>query len=279
MTALCRSPLAKHEVALSLVGFVYLVALTYCFTHVFSGRGALTQIGALIGTIMVANVFIIIIPNQRKMVAALMAGQEPDPALGEEGKTRSVHNNYLTLPVVFLMLSSHYPLVFATRYNWVIVAIILLIGPVIRHFYNSRHAGRGSPWWTWIVAAAGMAVIFWLHYARAARGHAWLAPADAEICRRRPTSSFPAAACAMPQQPVWAGIRGRALGHHARHAGAHQGARAADRDQRGALHRHAARQYHRDHARRAAHACGLACRRRAGELKALERCLPPIRAT
>ncbi|MGH6728388.1 MAG: urate hydroxylase PuuD [Pseudolabrys sp.] len=160
--ALCRSPLGRHEVALALVGYVFLVALTYAFTHVFSGRGAFTQIGALIGTIMVANVFVIIIPYQRKTVAALIAGKEPDPRWGALGKQRSVHNNYLTLPVVFLMLSNHYPLFFATRFNWLIVAIVLLIGPVIRHFYNSRHEGKGSPWWTWGVAAAGMLAIAWL---------------------------------------------------------------------------------------------------------------------
>ena len=142
--------------ALALVGYVFLVALTYGFTHVFSGRGAFNQIGALVGTIMVANVFVIIIPNQKKIVAALIAGKEPDPEWGEEGKQRSVHNNYLTLPVVFLMIANHYPLMFATRFNWLIVAIVLAIGPVIRHFFNSRHEGKGSPWWTWGVAAAGM---------------------------------------------------------------------------------------------------------------------------
>ena len=98
--ALCRSPLGKHEVLLALVGYLFLVGLTYAFTHVFSGRGAFTQIGALIGTIMVANVFVIVIPYQKKTVAALMAGAEPDPSWGEIGKQRSVHNNYLTLPVV-----------------------------------------------------------------------------------------------------------------------------------------------------------------------------------
>jgi uncharacterized membrane protein len=160
--ALCRSPLGRHEVALALVGYVFLVALTYTFTHVFSGRGALNQIGALIGTIMVANVFLIIIPNQKKTVAALLAGTAPDPALGQAGKQRSVHNNYLTLPVVFLMISNHYPLIFATRFNWLMVAIVLAVGPVIRHFFNSRHEGKGSPWWTWGVAAAGMLAVAWL---------------------------------------------------------------------------------------------------------------------
>jgi uncharacterized membrane protein len=149
-------------VALALVGYIFLVVLTYAFTHVFSGRGAFTQIGALIGTIMVANVFAIIMPYQRKTVDALIAGKEPDPAWGDIGKQRSVHNNYLTLPVVFLMLSNHYPLFFATRFNWVIVAIVLLIGPVIRHYFNARHEGKEGPLWTWAVAAAGMLAIAWL---------------------------------------------------------------------------------------------------------------------
>jgi uncharacterized membrane protein len=160
--AACRSRLARHDLAFVIGGYVFLVGLTYAFTHVLSGRGAFNQIGAIIGTIMVANVFLVIIPNQRRTVAALLAGQAPDPELGKVGKQRSVHNNYLTLPVTVLMISNHYPLLFATRYNWVIVAIVLALGPVIRHFFNSRHAGRGSPWWVWGVAAAGMAAIAWL---------------------------------------------------------------------------------------------------------------------
>jgi len=95
-------------------------------------------------------------------VAALVAGKQPDPELGLQGKQRSGHNNYLTLPVIVLMISNHYPLLFATRYNWVIVAIVLALGPIIRHFYNSRHAGKGSPWWTWEVAGVGMLAILWL---------------------------------------------------------------------------------------------------------------------
>jgi uncharacterized membrane protein len=157
--AACRSAFAKHELTFVISGYIFLVALTFAFTHVLSGRGAFNQIGAIIGTIMVANVFLNIIPNQRKTVAALIAGQKPDPALGIQGKQRSVHNNYLTLPVILLMISNHYPLMFATRFNWIIVAIVLALGPIIRHFYNSRHAGKGSPWWTWGVAAAGMIAI------------------------------------------------------------------------------------------------------------------------
>ena len=155
----CRSRIAEHELAFVIGGYVFLVGLTYAFTHVLSGRGAFNQIGAIIGTIMVANVFLVIIPNQKKTVAALLAGERPDPQRGKTGKQRSVHNNYLTLPVIVLMISNHYPLLFATRYNWLIVAIVLALGPVIRHFFNSRHAGQGSPWWVWGVAAAGMGAI------------------------------------------------------------------------------------------------------------------------
>jgi uncharacterized membrane protein len=202
---LCRSPLGKHEVALALVGYVYLVALAYGFTHVFSGLGAFTQIGALIGTIMVANVFVIVIPYQKKTVAAMLAGKEPDPLWGQLGKQRSVHNNYLTLPVVFLMLSNHYPLFFATRYNWLIVAIVLAIGPVIRHFFNSRHEGKGSPWWTWAVTAAGMVAVAWLSAA---------GPAAVTTAALPPTPKFTQVQniilgrCSMchAAEPVWTGI-------------------------------------------------------------------------
>jgi uncharacterized membrane protein len=202
---LCRSPLGKHEVALALVGYVFLVALTYAFTHVFSGRGAFTQIGALIGTIMVANVFVIIIPYQRKTVDALITGKEPDPRWGALGKQRSVHNNYLTLPVVFLMLSNHYPLFFATRFNWLIVAIVLLIGPVIRHFFNSRHEGKGSPWWTWGVAAAGMAAVAWLSAAGPSGTKTGALPATPKFAA---VQDIIISRCSMchTTEPVWTGI-------------------------------------------------------------------------
>ena len=203
--ALCRSPLGDHEVALALIGYVFLVALTYGFTHVFSGRGAFTQIGALIGTIMVANVFVVIIPYQKKTIAALIAGSPPDPKWGAAGKQRSVHNNYLTLPVVFLMLSNHYPLFFATRFNWLIVAIVLAIGPVIRHFFNSRHAGKGSPWWTWGVAAAGAIAIAWLSGAGPSGGKTG---ALAQAPKFAAVQDIVISRCSMCHagEPVWAGF-------------------------------------------------------------------------
>ncbi len=201
--AACRSAFAKHELAFVITGYLFLVALTFAFTHVLSGRGAFNQIGAIIGTIMVANVFLNIIPNQRKTVAALIAGQKPDPALGIQGKQRSVHNNYLTLPVILLMISNHYPLLYATRYNWVIVAIVLALGPIIRHFYNSRHAGKGSPWWTWGVAAAGMIAIALLSAA---------GPRDAKTGATAPTfkvvENIISSRCSPchAAEPVWASI-------------------------------------------------------------------------
>jgi uncharacterized membrane protein len=203
--AMCRSPLGRNELALALLGYVFLVALTYAFTHVFSGRGAFVQIGALIGTMMVANVFVVIIPNQKKSVAALLAGQTPEPKWNFEGKQRSVHNNYLTLPVVLLMISNHYPLLFATRYNWIIVAIVLLLGPLIRHFYNSRHAGKGSPWWTWVAAAAGMAAIAWLSAAGPRAAVTGAAPAKVDVAA---VDDIVLSRCSMchSEQPVWAGI-------------------------------------------------------------------------
>jgi uncharacterized membrane protein len=208
--ALCRSPLGRNELALSLTGYGFLVALTYGFTHIFSGRGAFVQIGALIGTIMVANVFAIIMPNQRKVVADLIAGREPAAWLGDQGKQRSVHNNYLTLPVVFLMISNHYPLLYATRYNWLIVAIVLAVGPVIRHFYNSRHEGKGSPWWTWGVAAAGMIAVAFLSAAgprETATGALPPTPAFAQVPFAQ-VEDIVLSRCSMchAKEPVWAGI-------------------------------------------------------------------------
>lgn len=159
---LCKSPLGGDDTKLALVGFVFLVALSYLFTLVFSGRGVYMQMGALIGTMMVANVFLVIIPNQRKVVADLIAGREPDPKYGEQAKQRSLHNNYLTLPVIFVMISNHYPLAFASKWNWLILAIVLVMGAVIRHFFNTQHKDEKGPWWTWAAAAAGLVAIVWL---------------------------------------------------------------------------------------------------------------------
>jgi uncharacterized membrane protein len=159
---LCRSPLARNDTALMLVLFPILVAVAWGYTQLFTGRAAFLHLGAFTATIMSANVFLIIIPNQKIVVADLIAGRKPDPKYGRIAKTRSLHNNYLTLPVVFLMLSNHYPLAFATRFNWVIAALVFLIGVLIRHYFNTRHARKGNPHWTWGAALVLFLVIAWL---------------------------------------------------------------------------------------------------------------------
>ncbi len=156
---LVKSPLANNEVALAAVGFAFVVAMAWFFQQIFSGRGALIHTGALMGTIMSGNVFMNIIPNQKKVIADLIAGRAPNPDFGKQAKTRSRHNNYLTLPVLFLMLSGHYPLTFTSPYAWIMVGFVLVAGAVVRHFYNERHAGRGDRWWTWGLAAACMLAV------------------------------------------------------------------------------------------------------------------------
>jgi uncharacterized membrane protein len=159
---LCKSPVGQDDTRLMLVLFAVVVAMAWLYTQLFTGRAALLHLGAFTATIMSANVAMIIIPNQRKVVAALRAGEKPDPALGAQAKQRSLHNNYLTLPVLFLMLSNHYPLSFATEFNWAIGALVFLMGVTIRHFFNTMHARKGMPWWTWGATAAIFLAIVWL---------------------------------------------------------------------------------------------------------------------
>ena len=201
--ALCRSPLGRNEMGLTLLLYVLLVAMTWGFTHVFTGRGAFTQVGALIGTMMVANVFVVIIPNQKRIVAALRAGQAPDPALGKQAKQRSLHNNYLTLPVIFLMVSNHFPLFFATEFNWLIAAIVLALGPIIRHHFNERHAGRPAPWWPWPAVIVGICAIIGLSMAGPARRAATLPPTT--IAQAHEIVSTRCAMC-HATTPAWAGM-------------------------------------------------------------------------
>ena len=139
---LCRSPIGKRITLLVIIGFVWVLAAAYFYTHIFAGRAALIHVGAFIGTIMAANVFAIIIPNQKKVTAALLAGDNPDPKYGEIGKQRSVHNTYLTLPVVVLMVSGHYPMLFGHPHAWLIVAFVIVGGACLRHVLVSYEVGE-----------------------------------------------------------------------------------------------------------------------------------------
>ncbi len=158
---LCKSPLGEHEVLLAAVGFLFVVGITYFFQQFFSGRAAMLHAGAFMATIMTGNVFFIIMPNQRKVIKQLLNGEKPDPKYGKIAKQRSTHNNYVTLPVVFLMISNHYPLSFTTPYAYVIVGLVLIAGATIRHWFNVHHAGKGNPLWLWGVAVLSIcAAIF-----------------------------------------------------------------------------------------------------------------------
>ncbi|WP_142847651.1 urate hydroxylase PuuD [Telmatospirillum sp. J64-1] len=153
---LCRSPLGKNDGLLAIVVFVLLTLLAYGLSHVFSGRGMYMQMGAVIGTLMAVNVFAVIIPGQKRIVAALEKGETANPADGKRGKQRSLHNNYMTLPVLFTMISNHYPTAFGHEWNWAILAGLALIGAVVRHYFNLRNRGINQPW---ILPAAGAALV------------------------------------------------------------------------------------------------------------------------
>jgi uncharacterized membrane protein len=148
---LCRSPLMRRPAGLAAVIAVLSCAAAYGLCHLFSGRGAFIQFGAMLGTLMVANVFFVIIPGQREMVRAKQQGREPDAQAGLRGKIRSVHNTYFTLPVLFTMISNHYALTFGAGHNWLVLIAISAAGVLIRAYFVDRHkrhlrGGRTSPW-------------------------------------------------------------------------------------------------------------------------------------
>lgn len=159
---ICKSRFGDDNTRLMIGLYIILVGMAYAYTQVFTGRAALLHLGAFTASIMSANVFFIIMPNQRIVVADLKAGRKPDPKYGKIAKQRSTHNNYLTLPVIFLMLSNHYPLIFATEYNWLIASLVFLMGVTIRHWFNSKHARKGNPHWTWFATAIIFLLIAWL---------------------------------------------------------------------------------------------------------------------
>ena len=211
---LCKSPLGKNTWGLMILLYIALVAMAWGYTQVFTGRAAFLHLGAFTATIMSANVFFIIIPNQKIVVADLIAGRTPDPKYGQIAKQRSLHNNYLTLPVIFFMLSNHYPMAFATPFNWIIAALVFLMGVTIRHWFNTVHARKGHPHWTWLVTALLFVAIMWLSTApRVLTGETEtsLAPAferfraDPHFAQAAETVSTRCSMC-HAAEPVWEGI-------------------------------------------------------------------------
>ncbi|MGH0003105.1 urate hydroxylase PuuD [Pseudovibrio ascidiaceicola] len=157
---LCRSAIGKNTPLLAVCLLVIILGATYGYSQVFSGRGVLIHVGALIGTFMAFNVFMVIIPNQKKITADLLAGRKPDAALGLIGKQRSVHNNYLTLPVLLMMVSNHYPLLTGHSQPVLVVALILVMGGMVRHFINRHdaHDNFANFWWALPTAAVSLFV-------------------------------------------------------------------------------------------------------------------------
>jgi uncharacterized membrane protein len=154
---LCRL-LAARPLVLAAVLLVLITIAAWGIGHLFSARAMYLQIGAMLGTMMVGNVFFVIIPAHWELVRAKQAGREPDPAANARAKLRSVHNNYLTLPVVFTMLSNHFPFTYGHSYAWLILVVLLVIGAWVRHFFNLRHMGR-TVWWIPASAAVAIAVL------------------------------------------------------------------------------------------------------------------------
>ncbi len=209
---LCRSPAGASNRALGIFWFACLLWAASLLDSLFSARAAYMHVGAIIGTVMVANVFFIIIPNQRKVVADLVAGQTPDPALGAAAKQRSLHNNYMTLPVLFIMISHHYPMTYGAERPWLVLALLGLTGVAVRHVFNLR--GRGQPAGRTIVLAAALALASVTYVtlekqggAPAALGGAGPAPAQAvTYAEIQPILATHCAAChsARPTNPAFA---------------------------------------------------------------------------
>ena len=209
--ALCRSPLRHRPALVMAVLFAGIVLSSWLLHQVFTGRAAQLHLGAMTATIMTGNVFFVIMPNQRIVVADLKAGRTPDAAYGQIAKLRSTHNNYLTLPVIFLMLSNHYPTAFATPHAWLIGPLVFLIGVWVRHYFNTLHATGKGPIWTWGASAVTFVLIMWVAAAPMWREDAF------EAAEARPLGPVEVAFAAHPAFPdVAQTVRGRCSMCHAR---------------------------------------------------------------
>lgn len=202
---LCRSPLGRDDRLLGLAVLAMITLAAWGLTHLFSGRGAYIHFGAMLGTLMVANVFFVIIPGQRELIKAKLAGRETDPTPGLKAKQRSVHNTYFTLPVLFSMMSNHYAMVFSHTYNWLLLVLISVAGAAIRMYFVARHKGRASLF----PLLLGIALLACVAYATAPP------PAPAPIAIANPAAEFArvvsvvqarCASChaALPTQPGFA---------------------------------------------------------------------------
>ena len=159
---LCRTVGRRSELALAVLMLGLVAVTAYGASLLFAPQAAYLEVGAMLGTIMVANVFFVIIPSHQELIRAIKEGREPDPAANVRGKQRSVHNNYLTLPVLFAMLAAHFPFTYGHADSWLVLVLLMLIGAAIRVYFNNRHAGR-TLWWIPVAAALALAgIAIWL---------------------------------------------------------------------------------------------------------------------
>jgi len=199
--ALCR--LVKGEQALGVILYALTVFAAWGYGKLFGARAAYIHVGALIGTIMVWNVYFHIIPGQRKMVEAIRAGRQPDPRFGVIGKQRSVHNTYFTLPVLFTMISNHFPMTFGHHYAWAVLAVIMLAGALIRQYFVLRHTGRNALALPATAALLLAGLVIWL---APARGRANAAAAEVTFAEVRPIIAQRCAVC-HAEKPSFAGFQ------------------------------------------------------------------------
>ena len=174
--ALCRTPLAKRPVLFGLLGFALVLAVAYGLARTLGSRAAYLHVGAMIGTIMAANVFFVIIPAQKELVRAVQEGREPNAAAGTHAANRSLHNNYFALPVLFVMISHHYPITYGHRYQWLILGGLFLIGALTRYAFNLRNQGRPR---SWILPAAALGLIALAYVSGTSRGASGVAAGSA----------------------------------------------------------------------------------------------------
>lgn len=191
---ICKSPLGRNELVLAGVGLMIIAGASFGFANLYSARGALVHTGALMATWMAGNVFFIIIPNQKKVVASLLNKEAPDPALGKQAKQRSAQNNYLTLPVILLMISNHYPILYGSAATLpIIVGLVTIAGALVRYFYNRRHADHSkSPWWTWAVAATALIAAFGVALTNSPAGRSVLGLTQSETPAEEVAAAHPA---------------------------------------------------------------------------------------
>jgi uncharacterized membrane protein len=175
---LCRTIGQRSELVLAVCILGLVTLASWGATLLFAARAAYLQVGAMLGTIMAANVFFVIIPAHWELVRAKEAGREPNPAANRRGKQRSVHNNYFTLPVLFTMLAGHFPFTYGHDHAWAILVCLMVIGAWIRHYFNNRHAGR-TLWWIPLTAAGGIAAVA-----------VWIRPPDTAPAAGAPTVTF-----------------------------------------------------------------------------------------